>query len=270
MLGGDGNFSVRLRSCSHGFQLPAFSFTSAAIPARTRHAASRIIDANLYAKHLVHAFLAGLHISRQEFSLLIDLFQDSLKNRIRKRVDSNFGFLPELEAAIFGFGDVDANVDLILFEERRDGSIRCDKVARAHIENFDDGSRRSDDLAFPEAGFVVSVGCFRQVDVFPTVAAFKFFQVGLRLMVVRFSGGNFLGTVATLEFSELMLGALLLGDGDFPVSFRGITLLFGNKILFCQCFIAVEIQVRADFVGFRTIEIGLRSGDVFLTIAVPF
>src|SRR5437667_3685002 len=59
-----------------------------------KDAAGRIIDANLYAKHLVHAFLAGLDISRQEFSLLIDLFQDSLKNRIRKRIDSNFGFLP--------------------------------------------------------------------------------------------------------------------------------------------------------------------------------
>src|SRR2546422_2017041 len=235
-----------------------------------KHAAGGITDANLYTKNLVHAFLASLDISRQEFSPLIDLFEDPLKNCIWKRVDSNFGFLPELKAAIFGFGDVDANVNLVLFEKRGDGRIRSDKVARADVENFDDGGRGSDDLAFPKTGFVVRVGCFCQVDVFATVAALEFFQVGLSLMVVRFGGGDFLGTVAALEFIELMLGTLLLGDGDFPVSFGGIPLLLGNKILSCESIIAVEIQVRANFVGFRAIEIGLRGGDVFVAVAVLF
>src|SRR2546429_9542270 len=40
MLGGDGNFSVHLGSHSHGFQFPALSFTSAAMPARTWPAGS--------------------------------------------------------------------------------------------------------------------------------------------------------------------------------------------------------------------------------------
>ena len=71
------------------------------------------MDANLYAKNLVHAFLAGLHVAWQEFSLLIDLFEDPFENSFWKRVDSDFGPLAELEAAILGFGNVDANVDLI-------------------------------------------------------------------------------------------------------------------------------------------------------------
>src|SRR5437588_3010585 len=78
-----------------------------------KHVAGGIMDANLYAENLVHAFLAGLHVARQEFSLLIDLFEDPFENSPWKRVDSDFGLLPELEAAIFGFGNIDANVDLI-------------------------------------------------------------------------------------------------------------------------------------------------------------
>src|SRR5260370_21145970 len=88
-----------------------------------KHAASGIVDANLYAKNLVHAFLAGLDVARQEFSLLVDLFEDPFENCFRKGVDSDFGLLPEFEAAIFCFGNVDANVDLILFQKSGDGRI---------------------------------------------------------------------------------------------------------------------------------------------------
>src|SRR3979490_66702 len=119
------------------------------------HVPGGIVDANLYAKNLVHAFLAGLHVARQEFSLLVNLFDDPFKHRFWKRVHSHFGLLPELEAAIFGFGNVDAHVNLILFKESSDGSIRRDEVARADVENLDDGGGRSDDLAFPETSFVV-------------------------------------------------------------------------------------------------------------------
>ena len=44
-------------------------------------------------------------------------------------------------------------------------------------------------------------------------------------MVVRFGGGNFLGTVTALEFIELVPGTLLLRDRDFPIGFGGIELL---------------------------------------------
>jgi len=112
-----------------------------------------------------------------------------------------------------------------LFEKSGDGRIGSDEVARADVENLDDGGGGSGDLALAEAGFVVSVGCFGEVDVFATVAALEFFQVGLGLMVVRFCGSDFLGTVAALQFIELVPGTLLLGDGDFPIGFSGIELL---------------------------------------------
>src|SRR4029453_12035970 len=38
----------------------------------------RIIDAHLHAEHLMHPFFAGLHIARQKFRLLIDLFHRAL------------------------------------------------------------------------------------------------------------------------------------------------------------------------------------------------
>src|SRR6266704_1873265 len=97
--------------------------------------------------------------------------------------------------------------------------------ARANVKNFDRSGGGSGDLALPETGFVVSIGCLGQVDVFATVAALEFFQIGLRLMVVRFGGGDFLRTVAALEFIELVLSTLLLRDRDFPVSFGRIALL---------------------------------------------
>src|ERR1700704_2101488 len=50
-----------------------------------KHVPGGIVDANLYAKNLVHAFLAGLHVARQEFSLLVNLFDDPFKHRFWKR-----------------------------------------------------------------------------------------------------------------------------------------------------------------------------------------
>src|SRR6202171_4802940 len=102
------------------------------------------------------------------------------------------------------------------------------------------------------------------------VAALEFFQVGLRLVVVRFGGSNFLGTVAALEFIELVPGTLLLGGGDFPIGLGVIKLLLGDEILFCECGVTVKVKMRADFVGLGAVKIGLRGGDVFRAIAVLF
>src|SRR5882762_1035530 len=229
-----------------------------------------IIDANFYANDLVDALFAGLNIAWQEFGLLIDLFDEAIESGVRKRIDTNFGFLAKLDAADFGFGNVDANVDLILFEKSGDGRIGRDEVARANVENLDDGGGGSGDLALPETGFVVSVGRFGEVDVFATVAALEFLQVGLCLVVVRFGGSNFLGTVTALEFIELVPGALLLGRGDFPIGLGGIELLLGDEIFFSECGVPVKIKMRADFVGLRAVKIGLCGGDVFQAIAVLF
>src|SRR5438045_4993693 len=81
-----------------------------------KNMASGIIDANFYANDLVNALFASLHIARQEFSLLIDLLDDAIESSVRKRIDANFGFLANLDSANFGFRNVDANVDLILFQ----------------------------------------------------------------------------------------------------------------------------------------------------------
>src|SRR5229473_5482800 len=228
-----------------------------------------IIDANFYAYDLVDALFAGLNIARQEFGLLVDLFDEAIESGVRKRIDANFGSLAKLDAADFGFGNVDANVDLVFFEKSGDWCIRRDEVAGANVENLDDGGGGSGNLALSETGFVVSVGRFGEVDVFATVAALEFLQVGLCLVVVRFGGGNFLGTVTALEFIELVPGAPLLGRGDFPIGFGGIELLLGDEIFFSECGVTVKIKMRADFVGLRSIEIGLRGGDVFQAIAVP-
>src|SRR6266850_1435128 len=191
-----------------------------------KHVAAGIIDANLYAKNLVHAFLAGLDVARQEFSLLVDLFEDPFENSFWKRVDSDFGLLPDLEAAIFGFGNVDANVDLILFKKSGDRRIRCDEVAGADVENLDDRGGGSGDWALSKTGFVVGVGRLGEVDVFAAVAALEFFQVCPCLVVVRFGRGDFLETVTALEFIEFVPGTLLLGNSDSPVGFGRISLLF--------------------------------------------
>src|SRR5437016_230556 len=163
-----------------------------------KHAAAGIFDANLYAENLVHAFLAGLDVARQEFTLLVDLFEDPFENSFWKRVDSDFGPLPELETAIFGFGNVDTNVDLVHFKKSGDRRIGGNEVAGADVENLDDRGGGSGDLALSETGLVVVVGRFGELDVFAAVAALEFFQVGLCLMVVRFGGGDFLETVTAL------------------------------------------------------------------------
>src|SRR6266851_5690949 len=171
-----------------------------------------IIDADFYAKNLVHAFLACLDVARQEFSLLVNLFEDPFEYCFRKGVDSDFGLLPELEAAIFGFGNVDAYEDLIFFEKSGDRGIGSDEVARAHVENFNDGGGGSRDLALTEAGFVVGIGCSCEVDVFATVPALEFFQVGLCLGRAGFR--DFFGTVAALGFFGVGTG-LLEGSPQF-------------------------------------------------------
>ena len=63
-------------------------------------------------------------------------------------------------------------------------------------------------------------------------------------MVVGFGRGNFLGTVAALEFIELVPGALLLGDGDFPIGLGGIELLLRDEVFFGECVIAVKIDLE--------------------------
>src|SRR6266581_1768133 len=111
---------------------------------------------------------------------------------------------------------------------------------------------------------------FRDVDADVNLVALEFFESCLRLVVTRQSGSDFFGTVAAFQFVKLVQGIFLLREGDLPVGFSGVALLFGNEILSCQGLVAVEVEMRAYFVGFGAVKVGLRHGDVFLAIAVLF
>jgi hypothetical protein len=39
-----------------------------------------VVNANLHPEHLVHPFFARLHVTWQEFRLLVDLFNDAVEN----------------------------------------------------------------------------------------------------------------------------------------------------------------------------------------------
>src|ERR1700730_5837286 len=73
--------------------------------------------------------------------------------------------------------------------------------------------------------------------------------------------------MATPELIELVLRALLLRQGHLPVGFRGVALLLGDEILSRQRIVALCIQARAGLIRFRTIDVGLRRGDIFLAIS---
>src|SRR6266481_2199085 len=209
-----------------------------------KDAAGGIMDADFYANDLMDALFARLHIARQEFGLLIDLFDDAIESSVRERIEANLGFLANPDEADLRFGNVDAYVDLIFFQKSGNRRIGSNEVARSDVENFHSGGGGSGDLALTESGLVVGIGCFGEFHV--------------------------LGAVAALEFIQLMTGALLLGDGHSPVRLGGIELLLGDEVFFCQRIVAVEIQMRADFVSFRAVEFRLCGGDIFLAIAVSF
>src|SRR5580765_365892 len=98
-----------------------------------QNAPGRIVDADFDAEDLMNAFLARLHVPREKFRLLIDLLDDTLKDRLRERIDPHFRFLAQLHAANFRFGYVDAHVDLIFFKKCRNRSVRSDQVSGADI-----------------------------------------------------------------------------------------------------------------------------------------
>src|SRR5579859_2960912 len=98
-----------------------------------------IIDANLYTENLVDALFARLYVARQEFRLLIDLFDDTVEYLFLKWVDVNFGFLADGDFGQLRFRNVDADVNLVAFEKCGDGSVGSDDVAGTNVEHFDCG-----------------------------------------------------------------------------------------------------------------------------------
>src|SRR5262249_21671460 len=87
------------------------------------HTVGRIVNTGFHAEDLVGALFYGLHVTRKEFGLLVDLFDRASKNLVGERIHANLGFLAQMDAANLRFGNVDADVNLIALEKRGDGSI---------------------------------------------------------------------------------------------------------------------------------------------------
>ena len=227
-----------------------------------------VVDANFHAKNLVDALFASLHVAGQEFSLLINLFDDTVEDLIRKRIDADFGLLAELHVAEHGFRDVDADVDLIAFEERGDRCVWSDQVAGTDIENFNCGVGWREHLAFAIAGFVEFESGASGVDIFAAIATFKFFERRLGLLIASPGGGLFFRAITALEFGELVLGVLFHRDGHLPVGLGCVALLLGDEILLGERVVALEVEVGANFIGGGAVDVGLRAINIFLAIAV--
>src|SRR5258708_7802331 len=82
----------------------------------------------------------------------------------------NLSFLAEMHAADLRFGNINADVDLIAFEERGDGRVGSDQIAGADVEHFDGCRGGRQNLAFAKASLVVSQRSFGGGDVFNTIA----------------------------------------------------------------------------------------------------
>src|SRR5262245_66441229 len=99
------------------------------------------------------AFVAALYVARGEFALSVDLLDHAIERAVGEAVDFDFSLLADFDQAELRFGDVDANVDLIFFEQPRDGLVRRDEVAWADGQNFDDRVGGRLDLAFGALDF---------------------------------------------------------------------------------------------------------------------
>ena len=265
MFCGDGSLSGILRSNGHEL-ISRFQFY---VRGHSRQNVSGwIIDADFYAENLVNALFACLHVAWKKLCLLIDLFDDAIKNRLRKRIDPHFRLLPDLHVAELSFRNVDANINLILFKQRSDRRVRRDDVTWTDVEHLNGRRRGRGHLALAEARFVVGVGRFRKINILAAIAAFKFFESGLRLAIVRFRGRNFLWPVSALQHIELVLVILLLRQRHLPVGLGRVALLFRNEILLRQRFVTLKIEPRANFVRGSPLDVGLRCGDIFLSVPV--
>src|SRR5262245_58410734 len=100
-----------------------------------------VINADFDAEDQVATFAAALHVARSEFALRIDLLDHAVERAVGEGVNFDFGFLADFDQAELRFGDIDADVNLIFFEQPRDGLIRRDQVAGANRQDFHNGVR---------------------------------------------------------------------------------------------------------------------------------
>src|SRR5262252_1624040 len=120
-----------------------------------------VIDADFDAEDQMVAFVAALHVARGEFALSVDLLDHAVERAVGEGVDFDFGLLADLDQAELRFGDVDADVDLIFFEQPRDGLVRRDEIAGADRQDFDDGPGGRFDFALGDLDFDLFEPAFR-------------------------------------------------------------------------------------------------------------
>src|SRR5262249_25736946 len=137
----------------------------------------------------------ALDVAWSELALVADLFDDTVKSAVGKGVYLELGLLANFDLAELRFGDVNADVDLIFFQQPRDVLIRRQQIARAYAQDFDRGGGGRLDFAFFQLNL-------------------DLFQAGLGLCQLRARVRNLFGTRPGLNqpFSLLRLAELLFGS----------------------------------------------------------
>ena len=216
----------------------------------------------------MHALFARLHVARQKFGLLIDLLDDAVENRLRKRIDANFGFLTQA-----------------LRDRSRFPECRCEcKSDRARAASPPACSARSNRPAAHRA--------LRRSR--PTAPQLRVREIALRRTKTKLSRDRRLRAGCRAQIShtslppahsalapkqsppagirvqlvELVLRVRLRRIRHPPGRFRAIALLLRHQIFLRQRFIPVVIELRAHRVRLRAFQIRLRRRDVFATVTI--
>src|SRR5258708_40178971 len=176
----------------------------------------------------MHALFAGLHVARQEFGLLIDLFDLAFKDFVGEGIDANVSFLADLYVSNLRFWYVNTDIDLVRFQQGSDRRVGRDQIAGADVEDFHGGGGWRNNLALAETRFVIRERGFRGIYILAPIATLELVERGKRLLITSLGSGDFFRAIPLLQFIEFVLGILGGGHGNAPGCFGGIALLFGD------------------------------------------
>src|SRR3990167_1932189 len=192
---------------------------------------ARVGHAHLDAEHLVDALGTRLDVARQEFGLLVDLLHLAGEGFAGKGIHAQLGPLADAHAADDGFRDVDADVKLAGFEQRGDGGVGRNQVARTDVEHLDGGVGRGDHLALAVAGLGVAQVGARGGDVFHTEAPLHALADGFGLAVAGFGRRHGFRSVAALELGVALAGVFKPRPCHLPSGLGVVALLAGEDAL---------------------------------------
>src|SRR4051794_15099497 len=110
-----------------------------------RHAGAQlifgVIEPHFYAKNLPDSIFEGLHISRREFGLPINLFNRAVEILVAKRVDSDPDLIIQLDVTQPCFGNINADPKMLRQEKRRDFSIGGGHGGHLSAQDLPDANR---------------------------------------------------------------------------------------------------------------------------------